>query len=124
VTRSGGEEFIIVLPGTELAGGTAFAERLRAVVARASALTVSSGVAMVSEGDDVKTLLTRADSALYAAKAAGRNCVWCHNGDDAFPAASQDLMSEAPTAGARARGLRESLTSSEPAKATGGEAAS
>jgi GGDEF domain-containing protein len=106
------------------AGGTAFAERLRAVVARASALTVSSGVAMVSEGDDVKTLLTRADSALYAAKAAGRNCVWCHNGDDAFPAASQDLMSEAPTAGARARGLRESLTSSEPAKATGGEAAS
>jgi diguanylate cyclase (GGDEF)-like protein len=108
VTRSGGEEFIIVLPGTELAGGTAFAERMRAIVARCSALTVSAGVAMVAEGDDVKLLLTRADSALYAAKAAGRNCVWCHNGEDAYPSASQDLMSDG-AAGIPHRGLRESL---------------
>jgi diguanylate cyclase (GGDEF)-like protein len=109
VTRSGGEEFIIVLPGTELAGGTTFAERMRAIVARSSTLTVSAGVAMVEDGDDLKMLLTRADSALYAAKAAGRNCVWCHNGEDAFPAESQDLMSELPAAGTHSRGLRESL---------------
>ncbi len=92
VTRSGGEEFIVVLPGTELAGATMFAERMRYTVARTSSLTVSAGVAMVAEGDDAKIFLTRADSALYAAKAAGRNAVYCHNGEDAFPANSQDLM--------------------------------
>jgi diguanylate cyclase (GGDEF)-like protein len=100
VTRSGGEEFIVVLPGTELAGATMFAERMRYVVARTSSLTVSAGVAMVTEGDDAKIFLTRADSALYAAKAAGRNTVYCHNGEDAFPAKSQDLMAEpAPPSG-------------------------
>jgi len=126
VTRSGGEEFIIVLPGTELSGGTAFAERLRGIVARSSALTVSAGVAMVTEGDDAKMLLTRADSALYAAKAAGRNCVWCHNGDDAYPAASQDIMSDCPAPAAR-RGLREALalpiSPADPAEQLPGNAA-
>ena len=92
VTRSGGEEFIVVLPGTELPGATMFAERMRYTLARTASLTVSAGVAMVADGDDTKTFLTRADSALYAAKAAGRNCVYCHNGEDAFPGKSQDLM--------------------------------
>jgi len=91
VTRSGGEEFIIVLPGTELAGATMFAERMRETIARTTSLTVSGGVAMVADGDDAKMFLTRADSALYAAKAAGRNCVYLHNGDDAFPSSSQDI---------------------------------
>jgi diguanylate cyclase (GGDEF)-like protein len=101
VTRSGGEEFMIVLPGTELAGATMFAERMRHTVAQTASLTVSGGVAMVAEGDDLKTFLTRADSALYAAKAAGRNCVYCHNGDDAFPSASQDLMAAPPAEASR-----------------------
>ncbi len=95
VTRSGGEEFIVVLPGTELAGGTMFAERMRYTVERNTNVTISGGVAMVGEGDDVKTFLTRADTALYAAKAAGRNCVFCHNGEDALPSQSQDIMSPA-----------------------------
>ena len=64
-----------------------FAERMRYTMARTTSLTVSAGVAMVAEGDDAKIFLTRADSALYAAKAAGRNAVYCHNGEDAFPAA-------------------------------------
>jgi diguanylate cyclase len=92
VSRSGGEEFIVVLPGTELPGATMFAERMRYTLSRTASLTVSAGVTMVAEGDDAKTLVTRADSALYAAKAAGRNCVYCHNGADAFPGQSQDLM--------------------------------
>jgi diguanylate cyclase len=109
VTRSGGEEFIVVLPGTELPGGTMFAERLRYTVARSAALTVSAGVAMVADGDDVKTLLTRADSALYAAKAAGRNCVYCHNGEDAFPGKSQDLMSDPTPPTANSGSLRQAI---------------
>jgi diguanylate cyclase (GGDEF)-like protein len=106
VTRSGGEEFIVVLPGTDLPGATMFAERMRVAVAKAAGLTVSGGVATVLEKDDVKTFLTRADTALYAAKAAGRNAVYCHNGEDAFPAASQDLLAAVSSQGGS---LRESL---------------
>src|SRR5207237_9943008 len=40
VTRSGGEEFIIVLPATELAGATMFAERVRSLIARSSTQTL------------------------------------------------------------------------------------
>jgi diguanylate cyclase len=114
VTRSGGEEFIVVLPGTELAGATIFAERMRYTVSRSTPLTVSAGVAMVGEGDDCKTFLTRADSALYAAKAAGRNCVYCHNGEDAFPGKMQDIMEPATTAAGRARGKKSDDTEEQP----------
>src|SRR5262245_35395684 len=104
VTRSGGEEFIVVLPGTELAGATMFAERMRYTVARMTSLTISAGVAMVADGDDCKVFLTRADTALYAAKAAGRNCVYCHNGEDTYPSKSQDLMAPMGATSGRARG--------------------
>lgn len=86
VTRSGGEEFIVLLPGTELPGACRFAQRVRQTIQRVAPLTVSGGVAMVAEGDDIRTLLTRADSALYAAKAAGRNRVYCHDGQAVQPA--------------------------------------
>jgi diguanylate cyclase (GGDEF)-like protein len=116
VTRSGGEEFIVVLPGTELAGGTMFAERMRYTVARNTNITVSAGVAMVGEGDDVKTFLTRADTALYAAKASGRNCVFCHNGEDALPSQSQDIMTPgAPAAEGRGRAKQTQPEPSEEA---------
>src|SRR5438045_7458854 len=54
VTRSGGEEFIVVLPATELPGATLFAERMRHTVQRSTCLTVSAGVAVVNDGDDAK----------------------------------------------------------------------
>jgi diguanylate cyclase len=104
VTRAGGEEFIVVLPGTELPGATMFAERMRAIIEQMTSVTISGGVAMVADGDDAKVFLTRADSALYAAKAAGRNCVYLHNGEDAFPSASQDLTASP----AQATGQRRS----------------
>lgn len=100
VTRCGGEEFIVVLPTTELPGATTFAERMRTTIQRDTNVTVSAGVATVADGDDAKTLLTRADSALYAAKAAGRNRVFCHNGDDAYPSQSQDITAPAAKAAA------------------------
>ena len=76
--RVGGEEFAIILPETDEAGGAFVAERLRIeVVTRAADLltTVSIGVAASHPGDDADTLLRAVDKALYAAKALGRNCV-------------------------------------------------
>jgi diguanylate cyclase (GGDEF)-like protein len=78
--RLGGEEFCIVLPGTDHAGAVHAAERLRlATIDRLSelvpgGLTVSVGVAATTTGVlDARGLMAAADRGLYAAKAAGRN---------------------------------------------------
>lgn len=81
--RYGGEEFILVLPRTDLAGAMQCAERLRnrqeerarEAGDNAPACTLSAGVAMHLPGEDVESLLRRADHALYAAKHDGRNRV-------------------------------------------------
>ena len=80
--RYGGEEFVLLLPETALAGSGLLGERLRraiaatpvATVAGPLPITASLGVA-TAEPDvpDAATLISRADSALYAAKQAGRN---------------------------------------------------
>ncbi|HEX7808691.1 MAG TPA: GGDEF domain-containing protein, partial [Thermoanaerobaculia bacterium] len=85
VARIGGEEFAILLTDTDADGARVIAETLRGaveelVIAFESAMlrvTVSCGVASItppaSQSPDL--LVRRADRALYAAKAAGRNCV-------------------------------------------------
>ncbi|MHB8283296.1 MAG: diguanylate cyclase [Caulobacteraceae bacterium] len=82
--RLGGEEFAVILPETGLEGAQYAAERLREAVAalRIStpsgdiAFTVSVGVTNFAPGETVlKPALDRADAALYAAKAGGRNRV-------------------------------------------------
>ena len=81
--RIGGEEFGAVLFGAEVSGAAATAERIRQVFAAAASgdndellgVSVSIGVAGVAADEEtsVETLLTRADEALYVAKARGRN---------------------------------------------------
>ena len=83
VGRYGGEEFLIILPHTTLAGGRKIAERLRAAVSRWQfgidgkklKLTVSLGITQARKGEDLEQLLARVDQALYAAKSGGRNLV-------------------------------------------------
>jgi diguanylate cyclase (GGDEF)-like protein len=83
--RYGGEEFVIILPYTPLTGGLVAAERTRAIIADTPIdpsedgllppVTVSLGAAGLEPRDDAKALITRADQALYRAKAGGRNRV-------------------------------------------------
>lgn len=89
--RLGGEEFAAVLPGTILEEARATAEFLRERVLRLDLsrwlgdrrITVSIGIATSLPGrDSITTMLRRADSALYAAKDAGRNCVRSRSIDD------------------------------------------
>lgn len=83
--RYGGEEFLIVLPGSSSATAMAVAERMRAAVAAqpetiagaSLSLTISAGVASTDAFPTATTeeLISRADVALYAAKDGGRNRV-------------------------------------------------
>jgi two-component system cell cycle response regulator len=84
--RIGGEEFLIVIPGTQIQVGFTVAERLRRIIAAVPfdvgassgplAITVSIGVAgYESTGDTSEIILKRADDALYKAKKSGRNRV-------------------------------------------------
>ncbi len=85
--RYGGEEFAVVLPETGLSEACITAERLRKHIEDKPfetthgelSLTISLGVAeMTPDTPDLASLLDMADSALYAAKQAGRNCIKCH----------------------------------------------
>ncbi|QXB54047.1 sensor domain-containing diguanylate cyclase [Aeromonas sp. FDAARGOS 1415] len=79
--RSGGEEFLLLLPGVSLSQAAAIAERLRTRVAShemetAGHITLSLGVAhWGAQSGDLAAVLKQADKALYDAKHGGRNCV-------------------------------------------------
>ncbi|MEY2160521.1 MULTISPECIES: diguanylate cyclase [unclassified Rhodanobacter] len=82
--RLGGEEFLVVLPDTDLEGGLQVAERLRTAVAAARPtvagielqLSISLGVAQLRPAESgMASLVRRADAALYHAKDNGRNRV-------------------------------------------------
>jgi diguanylate cyclase (GGDEF)-like protein len=80
--RLGGEEFALLLPGTDVAGAVTVAEAIRARLASTQAasaftVTVSIGVSTCPEdGLEEEELIRSADRRLYAAKAGGRNKVW------------------------------------------------
>jgi diguanylate cyclase len=80
LVRWGGEEFLVLLPATGVAGATVLAEKLRRALERtpfatAGTVTVSVGVAEHIPEETLASWIERADRALYRAKAAGRNRV-------------------------------------------------
>lgn len=86
ICRFGGEEFVVVMPDTDGPVAEKVAERIRAEIARTPfvigkegqsvTVTISVGVSSArGQADDVRSLLKRADMALYEAKKSGRNKV-------------------------------------------------
>lgn len=78
--RWGGEEFVLLLPHTELKEAVSLAEKLREKIEEfhfkfAKKITCSMGVAEYKDGDESDTISRRADIALYRAKERGRNQV-------------------------------------------------
>ena len=84
IGRYGGEEFAILLPGSDIGGATVVAERIRSRICQslfemptgAISISVSIGVAQTTSGSsDIANLIKAADAALYVAKKRGRNQV-------------------------------------------------
>ncbi len=73
LARYGGEEFSLALPGCDLGDARELVERLRGAIADAG--SCSAGLAMLSGDESPAGLFARADAALYAAKASGRDCL-------------------------------------------------
>jgi diguanylate cyclase (GGDEF)-like protein len=81
IGRVGGEEFAIILPDTNAKLAMTIAERIRMEIEKARfesediAVAISIGVALQHDDEDIYSLLSRADQALYIAKRNGRNRV-------------------------------------------------
>lgn len=87
--RWGGEEFVALLPETDIEGASIIAERLRKIISEnvltfndhKITFTVSIGIAQFKDGENtVDAPLSRADSAIYDAKKAGRNRISAYRG--------------------------------------------
>jgi diguanylate cyclase (GGDEF)-like protein len=83
IGRYGGEEFLLLLPMTDLAAASQLAQRIRARLAAEPLIdqpvmlvvTASFGVAQIRSGESIDDWLQRSDQAMYSAKEHGRNCV-------------------------------------------------
>ncbi|MBN7774537.1 sensor domain-containing diguanylate cyclase [Clostridium aminobutyricum] len=80
LARWGGEEFVLLLPGTTMSNAIILAEDLRENLSKleieeVGRVTASFGIVEFTVGDTVETIIQKADEMMYKAKAAGRNCV-------------------------------------------------
>lgn len=81
LARFGGEEFVVLMPETDLESAVVAAEKLRAAVEQCQfhyqnaqvKITVSAGLAQLRKDDSTESVFKRADEAMYRAKQAGRN---------------------------------------------------
>jgi diguanylate cyclase (GGDEF)-like protein len=118
LARYGGEEFVAVVPDGSSEATLEVAERLRVSVQESPiafdgnsiTVTVSAGVAAMSEWDDLDAMLRAADRALYAAKDSGRNRV--HLASDESPPAAD--ASEVPAGLARIADVVDSRICGDP----------
>jgi diguanylate cyclase (GGDEF)-like protein len=74
--RLGGEEFVLLMPGTSLADAEVVLERVRRTLQAHAGVsyTFSAGVAQAGAGELLPAVIKRADDALYEAKRTGRDC--------------------------------------------------
>jgi diguanylate cyclase (GGDEF)-like protein len=109
--RLGGEEFVVLLTDTTIAGAWVVGEQLRDATAHCplqrqngqpiDRVTMSIGVAMANVDEEVGTLVDRADAAMYRAKRNGRDCINCAESEpdsarNAFPERPHSAESAAP----------------------------
>ncbi len=98
--RYGGDEFAIIYPASDLSEASMAVEHIRTAIAKVQlpledatvSVTVSIGLAEATDGDDVSSLINRADEALYAAKEAGRNQAYRHNGELCEPITAEKSL--------------------------------
>jgi glutamate transport system ATP-binding protein len=113
--RTGGEEFALLLPRTDLEAALVVADRLRALIAASRlifghVMTVSVGVSELRDGQSPHDWIADADRALYAAKRAGRNqvsLVRCYETDGI-------VLAPNPRHATRRRSIESSLMHSIP----------
>jgi diguanylate cyclase (GGDEF)-like protein len=80
VTRYGGEEFVVLMPQTDLVAAAMAGERLRANIQSQIEVTVSIGISAAAEFLAAPDMMEAADKALYQAKEMGRNRVCIFDG--------------------------------------------
>jgi diguanylate cyclase len=123
VARYGGEEFAVLLPGTTLEQAAGAAQHVREALGRVSvehngnriSVTVSGGLAMIRGNESSESLIQRADSALYAAKAGGRDCNYIHDGALCRPAnPRRDQFPEPPQATSKSSASTNKRAAVEP----------
>lgn len=83
ISRWGGEEFLILLPETEIEGGHILADRIRKIIEEQiiefndvqMSITMTFGVTVNNDFEMIEDTIKKADSALYEGKSRGKNCV-------------------------------------------------